>query len=320
MTPKRLAHPLLAASLLLTLFMPMQFSEADDGFAGDDEPPPIRRCTPDDDNPYTGYWWKSDPRYCVPGIVTMQTWYIPAPPYAFGAAVWYAPHIMEATARFRGLSLDGFLDGVSLMAPSDIGRTVWLRRPGHDWEGPFLVVDTASRSDIWPIITKRKEIVEVGFQTAARWGIVDAAQNRDGTYVPPYNVNIWRLDGVEVLKMDEIPPWISNHEPIDFVAWWTERVEFVNPRDIRVPHAIPRDHYKFPGWRWMATDPAIYMNAYDDWFEFLFPGDPRFVFDLPNNYPPPVVEDTCFLPYYWCTLLLIERPGFYRDERMEGFE
>lgn len=307
MTPKRLARPLLAALLLLTFSMPLQSSEAGNDIVGDEEPP-IRRCKPDDKDDYTGHWWKHDPLVCIPGVVTVQTWYIPAPPYSFGAAVWYAPYIMEATAQYRGLSLDGFLDGVSLMAPSDIGRTVWLRRPGHDWEGPFLVVDTAARGDIWPVINSRKEIVEVGFQTAARWGMVTAAQNHKGIYQRPYSVEEWRLAKVEVLKMDEIPPWISSHEPIDFVDWWSARATFVKGRDIQRPYAIPRDHPKYPGWKWMASEEPIYMNVYDDWFYFLFPGDERFEFDLPNNYhsPPPLAE-FCVLRYRYCAIL--EGPG-----------
>jgi len=291
MTSIRLARPLLAASLLLAFFIPTRISEADDGDSDDE--PPIRECLPDDDNYYTGYWWKADPSVCVPGMVKMQTWYTPAPPYSFGAALWYDPYVMEATARYRGLSLDGFLDGVALMASSDVGRTVWLRRPGHDWEGPFLVVDTASRGDVWANITSRGTIVEVGFQTAARWGFVDAAQNYKGVYINPYRVNFWRIDGVEVLKMDEIPSCISNYEPINFVEWWSARAEFVWYYDMRAPYAIPKDHPKFPGRKWMASDPPVYMNTYDDWFGFLFPGDPRYKFDLPNNYHSSLIDDIC---------------------------
>lgn len=305
MRPKRLAIPLLAVALLLTSFLSPASAQAGDGLEGDE--PPLR-CNPSDNNAYTGYTWKADRDVCVPGLISIPSWYMPAPPYSFGAAVWYAPYIMEGTARYRDLPLEGFLDGVSLMSPSDIGRTVWLRRPDHDWEGPFLVVDSAARGDIWAVITTRKEIVEVGFQTAARWGMVTAYQDENGTYHRPYTVNAWRLDEVEVLKMDEVPPDISIHEPLDYVEWWTERFTFVNPHDIRRPYLINKGHEKFPGWKWMATDPPTFLNAYDDWFGFLFPGDPRFEFDLPDNYQSqPEVWD-CVLSFKWC--LIMDGPGF----------
>jgi hypothetical protein len=245
------------------------------------------RCSVDDNDAYNGYSWLADQSVCVPGLVTVKTWYMPAPPYAFGRAVWYDPYIMEATARYRKLDLNDFVGGVALMSPSDIGRTVWLRRPGLDWEGPFLVVDSARRSDIWPVVMHRREIVEVDFETAVRWGMVTATKQEDGNFGRPYWVRQWRIEGVEVLKMDEVPPWISNHKPVDYVQWWSERAVLVNPRDMKRPYQLEPSDPKFPGWKWMGTDPPTHLNAYDNWFEFLFPGDSRFHFDLPDNYRAP---------------------------------
>lgn len=279
------AVSILAIPLLLSLNSPVLASE--------------NPCAEDDNNAYNGHTWPADPSVCVPGVVTIKTWYTPQPPYAVGGAVWYDPYLMEGTARYRGLDLEGYLDGVALMSPADTGRTVWLKRPGFYWEGPYLVVDNSRRSDIWPIINRRNEIVEVGFQTAVRWGMVSAWRQDDGTYTRPYSVNQWIMREVEVLKMDELPPWIDEHEPLDFTDWWSERATFVNSYEINKPVQLKQDHPKFPGWLWRGTDPYVPMNVYDDWFDFLWPDDERFEFDLPDNYPPAEpLPNYCVLFYH----------------------
>lgn len=266
---------LATSALAISLFL--QFNPLD---------PSDGRCFDDDGNPYNGYAWNDDPSICVPGLIDIETWYTPAPPYSYGDAVWYAPNVMEGTARYRQLSLEGFVDGVSLMSPSDIGRTVWLRRFGRDWEGPFLVVDCARRGDIWPVIMKRGEVVEVGFQTAAKWGFVDAKMRDDGVYDRPYVIQKWKMENVEVLKMDAIPSRLMNHYPIDYVRWWGDRAVFSNGYDIPKPRGLNPDYYPeyHPGWMWQGEDESFPMGPYDDWFSLLFGDDDRYEFDLPNNH------------------------------------
>jgi len=275
-----LAQIALAVSLALTLspFSAILPSSPADVVSGS------KKCNPNDHNAYTGYNWKADPNVCVPGMVTMETWFLPAPPYSYGAAVFYAPHVMEGTARYRELPLEGYLDGVSLMSPSDIGRTVWLRRPGHEWEGPYLVVDSAARQDIYPVITSRGEIVEVGFTTAERWGMTKLGHWEGGIHHRQYTVYQWRMAGVEVLKMDELPEWASmgTVEPIYFPDWWVSWAQFSNgpARDVAMARSLKPDHPKFPGWIW--RDGWIEMNAKDDWYSFLFPYS-NFDFDIPDD-------------------------------------
>ncbi len=160
----------------------------------------------DDKNPLNGYWAIDDT--WVPGYPSLQSWFLPAPVWARGNAVFYNQGAMRATAEFRGLSLKGYLDGVALMSPADIGLTVWLRRPGYAWEGPFKVVDSAARGDIYPIIKSRREIVEVGWETAVRWGMVS----------PTGQVYHWRIEDVEVSKVP--PVCLDSEELIDYPEWW----------------------------------------------------------------------------------------------------
>lgn len=252
--------------------------------------PPLPKCIPDDNNPYTGYRWKADLSICVPGFPTIKSWYTPAPEYIVGNAVWYAPFVMEATAAVRGLDLDGYIDGVALMSPADIGRTVWLKRPGHTWEGPFLVVDCAARNDIYPVVVHRGEVVEIGFQTAAKWGMVNATKWDHSYYSRPYTTKQWILEGVEVIVSDDLPDWAIYDlaEPILYSSWWADRLEFSNGPgyDPLLPVQIKPSHTKFPGWIWRnGTYPEdwIFINAYDDWNEFLHPGDPLYDLEEPED-------------------------------------
>jgi len=176
----------------------------------------------DDGSLYDGYWWGHDG--WVPGLISVSTYFRRAPRYSYGASVFYAPGVMEATAAYRGLSLDGYIDGVAMMSPADIGRTVWLRRPGLGWEGPFLVVDCAQRDDMWPIVRFRGEVVEVGFETALRWGMT----RRTGS--GGWRTNQWRTEDVEVWVGDSAPSFVDGgrYSPmaVNYAEWFFEHSQF----------------------------------------------------------------------------------------------
>jgi len=140
-------------------------------------------------------------------LVTRETWQTPAPQYAVGGAVFYSPGIMEAQFRYRGWDPAHYLDGVAMMSPANIGDIVWLKRPGGEWEGPFLVVDCAMRGDFYSVAIGRREIVEVGWKTAQRWGM------------GPFDGG-WRMDKVSVWIGDRPPRKDqADDTPIDYRKW-----------------------------------------------------------------------------------------------------
>ncbi len=155
----------------------------------------------------------------IPGWTTWQTWFTPAPQYSTGNSVYYAPGVMEATAEYRELDLEGFLDGVALMSPADIGKTVWIKHPEHGWEGPFLSVDCAQQNDMYNAIVYRGEVIEVGFVTAQKWGMVVGGIT--SRWWKPVS---WRLDEVEVFIGEELPDELG--EPIGYVDWFLDFAEF----------------------------------------------------------------------------------------------
>ena len=153
--------------------------------------------------------------YCTPAhLVTYETWTTGHPAYSAGAATFYAPYVMEATADYRQLDLTAYVDGVSLMSPSDVGKVVWIKYDGV-WEGPFLSVDTAQQNHMCQAIQSRGEVIEVGYKTAERWGMVDWPK-----------VHEWKVD----VEVSLIPPEYLDTcsiEKVYFPSWWTEQAELL---------------------------------------------------------------------------------------------
>ena len=147
-------------------------------------------------------------------IVSYDTWMTGHPVLSEGAAVFYAPGVMEATAVYRRLPLDNYVDGVSLMSPADIGQEVWIKYNGA-WEGPFLSVDTAQQNHMCQAIQTRGEVVEVGYKTAQRWGMVDWPK-----------VHEWKTP----VEVSLIPPrYLYNFDiyAVDFPEWWSAQAELL---------------------------------------------------------------------------------------------
>lgn len=156
-----------------------------------------------------------------------------------GKATYYAPGAMKATARWRELDLEGYAGGVSLMSPADIGHKVWLKRPGHDWEGPFLVVDCARRGDMYGVIVSRGEVIEVDFQTAQRWGLVKwGGSSQPGGYVSWWKAKEWLVRDVQVSKID---PSLLSDEPEIYRDWFLEQIEYAARRGPRVRFRPPNE-------------------------------------------------------------------------------
>ena len=227
---------LLLLALMLTFFFPPIPALADDHCW-------IESAWADcnDSNLFNGYWGRDEG--FVPGMITRQSHFLPAPPLTMGMAVYYAEGIMEATARYRDFDLSDYADGVAMMSCADIGQTVWISRyrnryvdawPGINgneplfWEGPFLVVDCAEWDDHWPIALFRNEVVEVGFETAQRWGMM-----QPGTW------NEWRLP-VRVLKSRYRPPDDFNYQSSIWYPDWFEEVArfYSSEQDLLSPYYI----------------------------------------------------------------------------------
>ncbi len=96
---------------------------------------------------------------------------------ARGQVTYYADGLMEWVYEFRlrqnqvpVCDPPTCIGYVAMMRAGDLGRKVWLQRPGERAEGPFLVVDYAAEPNfagLWA----RGMVAEVDFNTAQRWGM-----------------------------------------------------------------------------------------------------------------------------------------------------
>jgi len=139
---------------------------------------------------------------------------------------------MEATARWRGLSLDGYLGGVALPTCADIGADIWIKPQWTPtwrgkWEGPYLVVDCARRGDIYGVVVHRGEVVEVDWPTARRWGMVTPRRPCwiNETLYKEHCIRQWRMSNVYVSK---IPPQEISEDAFfrRYRHWWISQLEF----------------------------------------------------------------------------------------------
>lgn len=104
-------------------------------------------------------------------------WYMSTPLPARGEVTFCAYDVMER-AYHRRLELaqvpycdkPACVGYIATLRPGDLGRKVWLVRPGLPAEGPFLVVDYAAARD-FDRLNQRGVVAEVDYETARRWGM-----------------------------------------------------------------------------------------------------------------------------------------------------
>ena len=199
-----------------------------------------------DDSIYNGWRYGLNDKW-IPGMPSFASQFMVAPE-VFTGDVWpYGPNVMEATAEYKGLSLDNVVDGVALMTCADAGGLVWLQRPGLDWEGPFKVVDCARRNDLYNTTVHRDEAVEVGFETAVKWGMATKPELIDGKWT-----HHWIDRIVEDVIVSKVPPALleEGYEIVDYSDWFLEKVIFdefeTNQEAQEYYDGIPRMLYRPP--------------------------------------------------------------------------
>jgi hypothetical protein len=96
---------------------------------------------------------------------------------ARGQVTYYADGLMEwvyeqrlRQSRVPVCDPPACVGYVAMMRAGDLGRKVWLQRPGELAEGPFLVVDYAAEQN-FASLWARGVVAEVDFNTARRWGM-----------------------------------------------------------------------------------------------------------------------------------------------------
>lgn len=107
---------------------------------------------------------------------------------AIGIASQYSPGVMERVVTYRQArdqlpqNVSRYAGFVAVPDCADIGKELWVRPSGGDWE-LMLVADCASKTDSrwqdglsgyrWMVLNR--VLVEVDFETAKRWDTVGRA-------------------------------------------------------------------------------------------------------------------------------------------------
>lgn len=178
----------------------------------------------DNGNTYDGYFWHS--RW-VPGLIDFSQQFLLYPPLSEGSLVFYNPGQMEATAKYRGLSLKGYDGGVATITCGNIGNRVWIKFPSGEWK-IFRVVDCGRRNDIYGIINFRNEVIEVDFQTALSLKMVSNYNIKTSTYT----VLKWKLDNILVSMIN--PKWDSPEiKPVLLKDWFNKNIVYATKNSDR---------------------------------------------------------------------------------------
>lgn len=109
--------------------------------------------------------------FCVPGLITYEASWFDSPADFYGLMSSYAEGMMEAQLERHKIPEGKYLDGVALMSCGDVGKTVWLRRPGEGWEGPFIAVDCSQQNHLYYHLVGMGLVVEIGYKTVEDWGV-----------------------------------------------------------------------------------------------------------------------------------------------------
>ncbi len=117
---------------------------------------------------------------------------VPKTPY-FGRAMYYGKGLMNQVLENRRAQFPEsmvkdcengtdpkYIGCVALLRAGDMGREIWMQRPGQEPEGPFLVIDVASKKDISCLLS-REWIVDIDWRTAERWGMTGVGPLDDVT-------------------------------------------------------------------------------------------------------------------------------------------
>lgn len=189
------------------------------------------------DDPDWEQFCRREEYFWIPGLLTYESQFIRTPDLTIGKVYGYEANLMEHTAMFHELKIDSVRDGIALPFCSEIGGYVWVKRPYNSdiagtgvWEGPFRVVDCGGVLDLYNVVVHRREVAEVGFQTAIDWGMVkNLSQTGESTWDKSWDMRSWYTD-IMVSKIN--PKYLPDDlEPVILSNWFAERATFYETQE-----------------------------------------------------------------------------------------
>lgn len=167
---------------------------------------------------FKGNWADLQEGYCmedpsgaqwfVPGLISWQTYQTPSPTHFTTRALYQNPGVIEISSAYHDVNLSDVFDGVALMSPADINRTVWVRLPGGPWY-KARSGDAAAREHLWFHVFVVHSGIELGYELAVEL-------NAPGG-------GLWDL---EVCVTEMNPDSICTGIPVDYADWFASVLHF----------------------------------------------------------------------------------------------
>ena len=116
--------------------------------------------------------------------IALTGWYSPTVESSLsGDIAYYRSGLMQDVIEYRGADMRGRIDGVSLMAKGDLGRTVWLEVDGRI-VGPLLVVD-CSQQVHYEMNVGRRRIADISRRLWEKLGLPEDLVEATVWFSPP---------------------------------------------------------------------------------------------------------------------------------------
>lgn len=153
--------------------------------------------------------------YEVPALITYSTYMRTQPIHTIGRALYYAPGVMEYVAEHKGYDTS-HVDGlVSLLSPSTVGWTFYIKAPTIDRWLLVMNVDAAAQQHYYPHIVFSDSPIEFSYPLAQMTGLIDWTDPETGD----------RYFDVQICLSLQ-PELDCADTPVDYERWFLETVEY----------------------------------------------------------------------------------------------
>lgn len=150
--------------------------------------------------------------YYQPGLPTWQS-HNGVPLYFTTRAIWQAQGVIERTAAFNGVNLDGYEGAVALNSCAMVGNTVWVRRNATERWIRAIDADCSANAHVYYHAVAVGSGIELSYQLAEAFGEFDTP-----------GIGLY---GFEVCTGNPDSDCLSN--PVDYSQWFLENVQFIQP-------------------------------------------------------------------------------------------
>lgn len=152
----------------------------------------------------------------TPGYITRATWYLPPPKHFTTRALYQVRGLIDETARIRGIDTSDVDGLVSLMSPSALGWTMYVRPVETERWWRVRNTDGVGIAHYYFHAVTLDSGIELSYELAEAMDVIEWI-NDDGT----------RYRYVEVCITDAFPDESCPGAPVDFAEWFLDVVRYV---------------------------------------------------------------------------------------------